>query len=216
MSIFGEGVCRRPNIDEVLSDYAKKDYVDAQDGLRVLKTGDTMSGDLNMERGAVRGLPMNINTRVKGDEAVSQYQVVEIISKALRHFRAIRRPLITVWAENKRSMVNNRYEWSFGSDATRGFALGGYPMMAAGKVLRMGLSTTTSGSAPAAASFNIVVGGVANMSYGVTKPSGQYSSTSTFRTPLGLARGDIINFRSASSNPEIAGAVVSLLIELDL
>ena len=31
-----------------LSDYAKKDYVDAQDGLRVLKAGDTMSGDLDM------------------------------------------------------------------------------------------------------------------------------------------------------------------------
>ena len=45
-----------------MSDYAKKDYVDAQDGLRVLKTGDTMSGDLTME-GQVRGLPMNINRR---------------------------------------------------------------------------------------------------------------------------------------------------------
>ena len=211
MSIFGEGVCRGPNIDEVLSDFSKKDYVDAQDGLRVLKTGNTMSGDLNMERGVVRGLLMNMNQRVKSDEAVSQYQVVEIISEALRHFRVTRRPLITVWAEKKRSMVNSRYEWSFGSDAARSLALGGYPMMAAGKVLRMGLSTTTSGSAPAAASVNIVVSGVANMSYGVT-----YSSTSTFRTPLELARGDIINFRSASSNPEIAGAQVALLIELDL
>ena len=51
MSIFGEGVCRGPNIDEVnkiLSGYAKTDYVDVQDGLRVLKAGDTMSGDLDM------------------------------------------------------------------------------------------------------------------------------------------------------------------------
>ena len=42
MSIFGERISRGPDLAEVLSGYAKKDYVDAQDGLRVLKTGDTM------------------------------------------------------------------------------------------------------------------------------------------------------------------------------
>ena len=90
-------------------------------------------------------------------------------------------------------------------------------MLAAGRVLRMSLAATTSGSAPTAASVvNVVVSGVANMSYDVTKPSGQYSGTSTFRTPLELARGDIINFRSASTNSEVTTAVVSLLIELDL
>ena len=89
-------------------------------------------------------------------------------------------------------------------------------MLAAGRVLRMGLATTTSGGAPTAASVNIVVNGMENMSYGVTKPSGQYSGTSTFRTPLELAQGDKINFRSASSNPEVTTAVVFLLIELDL
>ena len=48
MSIFGERISRGPDMAEVLSDYAKKDYVDAQDGLRVLKAGDTMSSDLDM------------------------------------------------------------------------------------------------------------------------------------------------------------------------
>ena len=48
MSIFGERISRGPGMTEVLSDYAKKDYVDAQDGLRVLTAGDTMSGDLDM------------------------------------------------------------------------------------------------------------------------------------------------------------------------
>ena len=58
MSIFGERISRGPDMAsrgpdmaEVLSDYAKKDYVDAQDGLRVLKAGDTMSGDLTMGGG---------------------------------------------------------------------------------------------------------------------------------------------------------------------
>ena len=138
MSIFGERISRGPDMAEVLYGYAKKDYVDAQDGLRVLKRGDTMSGDLDMEGGQVRGLPMN--KRLQGNEAVSQYQVVEIISEALRRFRAIRKPLITVWAENKKTMVNDRFEWSWGADAARGLADGGYPMMAAGRVLRMSLT----------------------------------------------------------------------------
>ena len=97
-----------------LSEYTKKDYVDAQDDLRVLKADDTM---------------------VK------------------------RKPLITVWAENKRSMVDNRYEWSFGSDAARGYSNGGYPMLAAGRVLRMGLSTTASHSGVSDAGVNISVNG---------------------------------------------------------
>ena len=56
MSIFGERISRGPDLAEVLSGYAKKDYVDAQDGLRVLKAGDTMSGDLDMGGQLVRGL----------------------------------------------------------------------------------------------------------------------------------------------------------------
>ena len=86
MSIFGERI-HRPG-PETVGAYAKKDYVDAQVALRVLKTGDTMSGDLTMAWGQVRGLPMNMNKRLDGDEALSQYQVVEIVTEALRHFKA--------------------------------------------------------------------------------------------------------------------------------
>ena len=55
MSIFGERISRGPDLAEVLSGYAKKDYVDAQDGLRVLKAGDTMSGNLDMGGGGGGG-----------------------------------------------------------------------------------------------------------------------------------------------------------------
>ena len=61
MSIFGERIAhpgpsgRGPNMVEVLSDYAKKDYVDEQLSLRVLKTGDTMTGDLKMAGGGGGG-----------------------------------------------------------------------------------------------------------------------------------------------------------------
>ena len=51
MSIFGEGACRGTNMDELNESYATKNYVDVQDGLRDLKAGDTMSGDLDMRGG---------------------------------------------------------------------------------------------------------------------------------------------------------------------
>ena len=127
-----------------------------------------------------------------------------------------RKPLITVWAENKRSMVNSRYEWSFGSDAARGYANGGYPMLAAGRVLRMGLSTTAPHNGISDAGVNISVNGMENKSYGATRLAGQISGVSIFETPLELVQGDTINFKSATHNPQIAGATVSLLIELDL
>ena len=130
-----------------------------------------------------------------------------------------RKPLITLWAENKRSMVNNRYEWSSGSDAAKGLADGGYPMMAAGRVLRMGLSTTAPHSSTAAAAtarVNIAVNGKENASYGATKPLGQGCGISIFSNPLELQQGDRINIRSASHTPAIAGAQAALLIELDL
>ena len=56
MSIFGERIRRpEPDIGTILSDYAKKDYVDSQDALRVLKAGDTMTGDLDMWGGGGGG-----------------------------------------------------------------------------------------------------------------------------------------------------------------
>ena len=129
MSIFGEGVCRGPNIDEVneiLSGYAKTDYVDVQDGLHVLKAGDTMSGDLDMRGRLVRGLPKDLRSH-KGDEATSWNQVVKTTSSAFEAAVDRRKPLITIWAEQKWTMVDDRYEWSFGSGAARGLADGGYP-----------------------------------------------------------------------------------------
>ena len=66
------------------------------------------------------------------------------------------------------------------------------------------------------AGVNISVNGKEKKSYGATKLSGQISGVSIFETPLELAQGDTINFRSATHNPRIVGATVSLLIELDL
>jgi len=66
------------NVD--LSAYAKKDYVDQKDNLRVLKRGDTMTGDLNMRRRLVRGLPTDYPPRYSGDEAVSWRQSIGLMN----------------------------------------------------------------------------------------------------------------------------------------
>ncbi len=74
MSIFGSGACCGTNIDEVnetLSGYAKTDYIDVQDGLHVLKAGDTMSGDLDMGGQLVRRLPTTYPLLYQGDEVTS-------------------------------------------------------------------------------------------------------------------------------------------------
>ena len=97
MSIFGERigrprpdmVGRGPDMAEVLSDYVTREYIDGQLALRVLKAGDTMTGDLTMARGRVRGLPTSkIGPRLQGDEAVSQFETVDITTEALKHFKA--------------------------------------------------------------------------------------------------------------------------------
>lgn len=278
MSIFGSGACRGTNIDEVNetpSDYAKTDYVDTQDDLRVLKAGDAMSGDLDMGGKLVRGLPTNHPPLYQGDEATSWSQTVGLVQDAvtilqnptepqnaatksyvdtqddLRVLKAgdtmsgdllmsnnsikflqdptepqdavtknyvdshSRKPVITVWAEEHGAINAGSYEWSFGNGAT-GFASHGYPMLAAGRVLRMGLSATKGTTTAGETTVNIVVNGAENTAYGVTKPNLQFSGTIAFGTPLELAQGDIINFRSVTSNTSVQAACVSLLIELDL
>ena len=113
MSIFGERIAhpgpagRGPNMVEVLSDYAKKDYVDEQLALRVLKTGDTMTGDLKRAGGIIRGLPRTQPTgkALYSDEANSSYHVIDLIMEALKSERRAHRPLITVYAEEYGSLT---------------------------------------------------------------------------------------------------------------
>ena len=54
-----------------------------------------------------------------------------------------------------------------------------------------------------------------NHLYGVTKPLGQFSSSTEFQSPLALAHGDMLNFRTATTNPEVSSAVVACILEID-
>ena len=125
-----------------------------------------------------------------------------------------RKPLITVWAEESGPTQAGAYEWSFGNGSSDDNERG-YTMPASGRLLRMGLCGSEGGLPPGTMTVRIVVNGVENVSYGVTKSSGQFSGTATFGTPLELAQGDRINFRSATTNASVTSAVVTTLIELD-
>ena len=213
MSIFGDRIHRGP---DTAGDYAKKDYVDEQLALRVLKTGDTMTGDLKMAGGMIRGLPLTqpTGTTSYSDEAISSYHVLDLIMEALKSERKARRPLITVYAEEYGSMTEGEYEWSFGNGVSGGNSERGYPLAVSGRLKYMSLAITTASSRPSEARVEIVINGVLNHLYGVTKPMGQFSSFTEFRTPLELAAGDMINFRTATTNPEVSSAVVAAILDL--
>ena len=222
MSIFGERIAhpgpagRGPNMVEVLSDYAKKDYVDEELALRVLKTGDTMTGDLKMVGGIIRGLPRTQPTgkALYSDEAISSYHVKDLIMEALKSERRARSPsLITVYAEEYGSLTKGEYEWSFGNGVSGGNSERGYPMAVSGRLKYMSLAITTASSRPSEARVEIVINGVLHPLYGVTK--GQFSSFTEFRTPLELDRGDMLNFRTATTNPEFSSAVVACILQID-
>ena len=201
MSVYGPNACLHGGADGDLSAYAKTHHVDVQDGLRVLKTGDTMSGNLQLMSDP--NDPQDAATKAYVDRMVALARV---------------KPLITVWAEAIGSIDNDNYEWSFGSGSRRVARSGhkhGYTMMAAGKVIRMGLSASTNARAPSTIRVNLVVNGVEDKRYKALKPPDRHAGTSTFGTPLSVDEGDVLNFRSASSNPFVVSAIVSLLIELD-
>ena len=208
---------RGPDMAKVLSDYVTREYIDEQLALRVLKAGDTMTGDLTMARSRVRGLPTSkIGPRLQGDEAVSQFETVDIITEAFKYFRKTIKPLVTIYAEEYGSLKNGEYEWSFANGVSGGNSERGYPMAVSGRLKYMSLAITTPSSRPSETRVEIVINGVVNHSYGVTKPLGQFSSSTEFQTPLSLAKGDMITFRTASTNTEVSSAVVAAILELDI
>ena len=222
MSIFGERIAqpagRGPNMVEVLSDYAKKDYIDEQLALRVLKTGDTMTGDLRMAGGLIRGLPRTkpVGRIANLDEAISYYHAMDLIMEAFKSDRRARSPsLITVYAEEYGSLTKGEYEWSFGNGVSGGKSERGYPLAVSGRLKYMSLAITTASSRPSEVRVEIVINGELNTLYGITKPLGQFSSFTEFQTPLALVPGDMLNFRTATTNSEVSSAVVACILEID-
>jgi hypothetical protein len=204
MSIFGPEECIHSGKDERRTG-ATPAYVDIRDSARVSKAGDIMTGDLSMAGNLIRGLPITYPPLYSGDEVTSWAQAVGLVSDAVKSIKSV----ITVWAEEKGPLNAGLNEWSFG-DGAIGF---GYVMLAPGSICRMGIACKFKAN-KSIVTVNITVNGWVHNSYGVTNPIGDRSSTNTFSTPLRVAQGDIINFRSATNAPTHS-TCVGLLIELD-
>ena len=127
-----------------------------------------------------------------------------------------RKPLITVWAEQKENLTAGAHECSFGNgaDGTQ-HGQNGYTMLTSGRLLRMGICSS-SDRQNGNASVWLTVNGVEKQHFLVEKENNSYPSVKVFDTPLELLKGDRINFRTKHSNRDINCAVVNVLIELDL
>ena len=209
MSIFGERIRRPgPDIGTILSDYARKDYVDAQDALRVLKAGDTMTGDLDMGGQLVRGLPKNLRD-YKSDEATSWNQITKTV--------AMRKPVITIWAEQNGPLTAGNREWSFGDSAngTSRYIMG-YPMVTKGRILSASLATSIEDRSNRPEAIVSIMINWRYTGYTVRRPAQSDQTSVTYVKPLEVGIAKLIGFRTETTNPEVKTAVISLLIELDL
>ena len=123
-----------------------------------------------------------------------------------------------MWAEEKGSLVNGHYEFSFGNgNSGSEHAYGGYCMSAPGRIIRGSLTVTESKIILTdEVKVNIVVNGIEQVNHSIVEKSGDICSCSIFRGPIELNQCDVINFISRTTNSKITNAYVSILIELDL
>ena len=129
-----------------------------------------------------------------------------------------RKPLITVFAEEKGALSEGHAEWSFGNGMSAfGIYNIGYPMPAAGRIIKGSLCTVTgSGNTSDYVKVNLVKNGYEQIYNSIEKADDEWSGSVSFDPPLEVNIGDRINFVSKTSNADVTGAVVSVLIELDM
>jgi len=226
MSIFGSKTCSDKTTQIVTSGDAAsgkrrerllatmRTYVDTQSSSRVLKSGDTMTGGLNMNGNNIEGLPTQPLALYRGDEALSASRVIHLIRDAFRGLEfAIneKRPVVAVWAEENGPLSAGQYEFSFGNGATG--SLLGYPMLVPGKIIRMGLATNPLDKSCA---VGLVIDGHEVDSVRLAKSSTQGCAIMRPGDGYEVAPGNIISFMTIRADPGIENATVSLLIELDL
>ena len=84
------------------------------------------------------------------------------------------KPIITVWAEEKGSLGDGKYEFSFGNgNSGSEHAYGGYCMSATGRIIRGSLTATESRIILSQeVKVNIVVNGIEKLNYSIVKKSG--------------------------------------------
>ena len=156
----------------------------------------------------------NIPDPIDGKDAVNKAYVDD---KTFQRAAPVK-PIITVWAEEKRLLGNGHYEFSFGSGSSGSeHAYGGYCMSAPGRIIRGSLTATEGRNILSEeVKVNIVVNGKEQVNQSLVKKSGDICSCTIFCDPIELNQCDVINFISRTTNSKITNAYVSILIELDL
>lgn len=128
-----------------------------------------------------------------------------------------RKPVITIWAEERGRLDSGQYEWSFGGGSEgRAHSKCGYPLPSSGRLKWLGLaSTNNSGQSIGQLSVSVVVDGrVTHQS--ITKPAAQVSHHTRVNHPLELRAGSVINFVTRTTRTDARSSIVSAIIELDL
>ena len=123
-----------------------------------------------------------------------------------------------MWAEEKGSLGDGHYEFSFGNGSSGSeHTYRGYCMSAPGRIIQGSLTATESRTILSQeVKVNIMVNGLEQVNHSIVKKSGEICSCIIFHNPIKLNLWDIINLISRTTNSKIANAYVSLLIELDL
>lgn len=128
---------------------------------------------------------------------------------------AKKKQYITIWAEENGNITSGNFEWSFGN-GTENQPNYGYCMPTSGRIKAASLSASANGSAPADIYVRVIINGVENTKYTISKPTQKFSHVTPCKKPINLNVGDIINFKSHSTNGSVTHALVSLLIEIDM
>ena len=190
---------------------ANKNYVDNGGAITKIPNGAfTAVSDIDFNGFSLKNIPEPIDEK----DAVNKAYVD---GKTIQPAAPIK-PIITVWAEEKGSLGNGHYEFSFGNGSSGSeHAYGGYCMSASGRIIRGSLTVTESRNILAEeVKVNIVVNGHEWVNQSIVKKSGDICSCIIFRDPIELKQCDVINFISRTTNNKITNAYVSILIELDL
>ena len=192
---------------------ANNNYVDNRGAIAKLPNGTfTAVSDIDFDGFSLKNIPDPID----GKDAVNKdyvdgrtiYPSVPINIK----------PIITVWAEEKGSLGDGHYEFSFGNGSSGSeHAYRGYCISAPDRIIRGSLMATESRiTLSQEVKVNIVVNGIERVNHSIVKKSGDIWSCVIFRDPIELNQCNIINFISRTTNSKITNAYVSILIELDL
>ena len=190
-----------------VQDAATRGYVKNFTRNNFLKIDGTnnMEGDLNVNNHKI----INLSDPVDDGDVITKSYLKSITNNFLR------RPLITIWAQENGPLNSGEFEWSFGSGDIYTLAKCGYCMPARGRIIRGSLSSVNEENPSGKAVVHIVINGVVMMTNHITKPPGVFSYTETFRPPTTVDQNDRINFQTLFST-DATNSIVSLLIELNL